>query len=173
MAFIAKLGGQTSVVRITETEKSIYKVVVDGHEFTVDGRRTGRNNYSLLIDNRSFEVDVDVDVDVDATEDEYRVLLDGRTYHISMSDERQVRVGSNQSGIEVSGRQEVKIPMPGKVVTVLVNEGDTVTKGQGLVIVEAMKMENEVRAPSPGTIKEIRVKTGEAVESGQVLVIVE
>ena len=169
MAFIAKLGGQTSVVRITETEKSLYKVVVDGHEFTVDGRRTGRNNYSLLIDNRSFEVDVDVD----AMEDEYRVLLDGRTYHISMSDERQVRVGGRQSGIEVSGRQEVKIPMPGKVVTVLVNEGDTVDKGQGLVIVEAMKMENEVRAPGPGKVAEIRVKTGEAVEAGQVLVIVE
>lgn len=169
MAFIAKLGGQTSVVRITETEKSIYKVVVDGHEFTVDGRRTGRNNYSLLIDNRSFEVDVDVD----ATEDEYRVLLDGRTYHISMSDERQVRVGGRQSGIEVSGRQEVKIPMPGKVVTVLVNDGDTVDRGQGLVIVEAMKMENEVRAPAPGKVKEIRVKAGESVEAGQVLVIVE
>ena len=169
MAFIAKLGGQTSVVRITETEKSLYKVVVDGHEFTVDGRRTGRNNYSLLIDNRSFEVDVDMD----ATEDEYRVLLDGRTYHISMSDERQVRVGGRQSGIEVSGRQEVKIPMPGKVVTVLVNEGDTVDRGQGLVIVEAMKMENEVRAPGPGVVKEIRVKAGESVEAGQVLAIVE
>lgn len=169
MAFIAKLGGQTSVVRITETEKSLYRVVVDGNEFTVDGRRTGRNNYSLLIDNRSFEVDVDVD----ATEDEYRVLLDGRTYHISMSDERQVRVGGRQSGIEVSGRQEVKIPMPGKVVTVLINEGDIVDKGQGLVIVEAMKMENEVRAPGPGKVKEIRVKADEAVEAGQVLVIVE
>ncbi|MDE0354893.1 MAG: biotin/lipoyl-binding protein [Deltaproteobacteria bacterium] len=90
-----------------------------------------------------------------------------------MSDERQVRVGGRQSGIEVSGRQEVKIPMPGKVVAVLVNEGDTVDKGQGLVIVEAMKMENEVRAPSDGEVKEIRVKAGESVESGQVLAIVE
>ena len=167
MAFIAKLGGQTSVVRITETEKSLYKVTVDGHEFMVDGRRTGRNNYSLLIDNRSFEVDVDT------TEDEYRVLMDGRTYRIHMSDERQVRVGGRQSGIEVSGRQEVKIPMPGKVVAVLVNEGDTVAKGQGMVVVEAMKMENEVRAPGDGEVREIRVKTGESVESGQVLAIVE
>ena len=63
--------------------------------------------------------------------------------------------------------------MPGKVVAVLVNEGDTVDKGQGLVIVEAMKMENEVRAPGEGEVKEIRVKVGESVESGQVLVIVE
>ncbi len=167
MAFIATLGGQTSVVRITETEKSVYKVSVDGQEFMVDGRRTGRNNYSLLIDNRSFEVDVDT------TEDEYRVLLDGRTYRISMADERQARVGGRQSGIEVSGRQEIRIPMPGKVVAVLVNEGDTVAKGQGLVIVEAMKMENEVRAPGNGEVKDIRVKVGESVESGQVLVIVE
>ena len=167
MAFIAKLGGQTSVIRITETEKSLYTVGVDGHEFIVDGRRTGRNNYSLLIDNRSFEVDVDT------IDDDYHVLLDGRTYHINMSDERQNRVGSRQSGIEASGRQEVKIPMPGKVVTVLVNEGDTVAKGQGLVIVEAMKMENEVRASGDGEVKEIRVKAGESVESGQVLAIVE
>ena len=63
--------------------------------------------------------------------------------------------------------------MPGKVVAVLVNEGDTVAKGQGLVIVEAMKMENEVRAPGDGEVKELRVKTGESVESGQVLAIVE
>lgn len=167
MAFIAQLGGQTSVVRITETGKSLYKVAVDGHEFMVDGRRTGRNNYSLLIDNRSFEVDVDT------TEDEYRVLLDGRTYRIRMWDERQVRVGAQQSGIEVSGRQEVRIPMPGKVVAVLVNEGDTVAKGQGLVIVEAMKMENEVKAPGDGEVKEIRVKVDESLEAGQVLAIVE
>ena len=63
--------------------------------------------------------------------------------------------------------------MPGKVVAVLVNEGDTVDKGQGLVIVEAMKMENEVRAPNNGEVKEIRVKAGESVEAGQVLAIVE
>lgn len=167
MAFIAKFGGQTSVVRITETRKSLYRVVVDGHEFMVDGRRTGRNNYSLLIDNRSFEVDVDT------TEDEYRVLLDGRTYRIRMSDERQVRVGDRQSGVEVSGRQEIRVPMPGKVVAVLVNEGDTVAKGQGLVIVEAMKMENEIRAPGNGDVREIRVNAGESVEAGQVLAVVE
>ena len=133
----------------------------------VDGRKTGQSNYSLLIDNRSFEVDVDV------TEDEYRVLLDGRLYRIDMADERRMRVGGNQSGVEASGRQEVKVPMPGKVVTLLAAEGDTVEKGQGLVIIEAMKMENEVRSPSNGEVKEIRIKAGELVEAGQVLVVVE
>lgn len=167
MAFIATLGGKTSAVRITEVRKSVYRVVVDGNEFMVDGRKTGRSNYSLLIDNRSFEVDVDV------TEDEYRVLLDGRLYRIDMADERRMRVGGSQSGFQASGRQEIKVPMPGKVVAVLAQEGDTVEKGQGLVIIEAMKMENEVRTPSDGEVKEIRVKTGDSVEAGQVLVVVE
>jgi biotin carboxyl carrier protein len=63
--------------------------------------------------------------------------------------------------------------MPGKVIAVLVAEGDQVEKGQGLVIVEAMKMENEVHSPIAGEIKEIKVKTGETVEGGAVLVIVE
>lgn len=167
MAFIATLGGKTSVVRITEIRKSVYRVVVDGNEFMVDGRRTGRRNYSLLIDNRSFEVDVDV------TEDEYRVLLDGRLYRIGMADERRMRTAGSQSGFQASGRQEIKVPMPGKVVAVLAQEGDRVEKGQGLVIIEAMKMENEVRSPGDGEVKEIRVKTGESVEAGQVLVVVE
>lgn len=167
MAFIAKLGDQTHVVRISEAGKSLYRVVVDGNEFLVDGRKTGRTNYSLLINNRSFEVEVDT------TEDEYRVLIDGRTYHITIADERRMRLGGSQSGIQVSGRQEITVPMPGKVVALLAAEGDLVEKGQGLVIIEAMKMENEVRAPADATVLEIRVKPGDAVEAGQVLIVVE
>jgi pyruvate carboxylase subunit B len=63
--------------------------------------------------------------------------------------------------------------MPGKVIAVLVAEGDSVEKGQGLAIVEAMKMENEVHSPIAGVVKEIRVKPGDTVEGGAVLVIVE
>jgi biotin carboxyl carrier protein len=63
--------------------------------------------------------------------------------------------------------------MPGKIVAVLVSDGDKVEKGQGLVIVEAMKMENEVRCPINGEVREVRVKTGDAVEAGAVLAVVE
>jgi biotin carboxyl carrier protein len=63
--------------------------------------------------------------------------------------------------------------MPGKVIAVLVAEGDKVDKGQGLVIVEAMKMENEVRSPIAGTVKEVRVKAGEPVDGGAALLFVE
>jgi len=167
MAFIAKLGEQTYTVEIEEIGKSVYRVSVDGNEFLVDGKNTGRTNYSLIVDNRSFEIEVD------NTEDEYRVLVDGRNYHVNLVDERRMRVGGAQSGLQLQGRQKVSVPMAGKVTAVLVSEGDLVEKGQGLIIVEAMKMENEVRSPIAGEVKEIKVKAGDAVEGGALLAIVE
>jgi len=167
MAFIAKLGERTYTVEIEEVGKSLYRVAVEGNEFLVDGKKTGLANYSLIVENRSFEVDVDT------SEDEYRVLVDGRSYHIQLVDERRMRLGGLQAGIQLQGRQEVSVPMPGKVIAVLVGEGDRVDKGQGLVIVEAMKMENEVRSPIAGAVKEVRVKPGDALEAGTVLVVVE
>jgi biotin carboxyl carrier protein len=167
MAFIGTLGDQSYNVEIEEIGNSVYRVSVDGQEFVVDGKKTGRTNYSLIVDNRSFEIEVD------NTGDEYRVLVDGRTYHIHLVDERRVRVGGSQAGAQMQGRQNVSVPMPGKVIAVLVSEGDPVEKGQGLIIVEAMKMENEVHSPIAGEIKEIRVKAGDTVEGGAVLLVVE
>ncbi len=167
MAFIAKLGARSYTVEIEEVGRSLYRVAVDGNEFLVDGKKTGLTNYSLIVDNRSFEVDVDI------TEDEYRVLVDGRSYRVELVDERRVRLGGLQSGIQPQGRQRVSVPMPGKVIEVLVGEGDRVEKGQGLVIVEAMKMENEVRSPIAGEVRQVRVKAGDALEAGALLMVVE
>lgn len=167
MAFIARLGERIYNVEIEEIDKSLYRVAVDGNEFLVDGKRTGHSNYSLIIENRSFEVDVDI------AEDEYRILVDGRSYHIHLVDERRVRLGGFQSGVQPQGRQEVWMPMPGKVIAVLVGEGEKVEKGQGLAILEAMKMENEVQSPISGEVKEVKVKAGDSLEAGTVLVVVE
>jgi biotin carboxyl carrier protein len=167
MAFIARLGERMYNVEIEEIDKSLYRVAVDGNEFLVDGKRTGRSDYSLIVENRSFEVDVDI------AEDEYRILVDGRSYHIHLVDERRVRLGGFQSGVQPQGRQEVWMPMPGKVIAVLVGEGEKVEKGQGLAIVEAMKMENEVQSPISGEVKEVKVKAGDSLEAGTVLVVVE
>lgn len=167
MAYIAKLGDQTYTVEIEETGKSVYRVSVDGNEFLVDGKKTGRTNYSLIVDHRSFEIEVD------SSDDEYRVLVDGRNYRIHLVDERRLRVGGSQAGLELQGRQNITVPMPGKVIAVLVAEGDAVERGQGLAIVEAMKMENEVRSPITGVVKEIKAKPGDTVEGGAVLLIVE
>ncbi|MGH7816280.1 MAG: hypothetical protein ACREOR_02730, partial [Candidatus Binatia bacterium] len=110
MAFIGKLGEQSYTVEIEETGKSVYRVSVDGNEFIVDGKKTGRTNYSLIVDNRSFEIEVD------NTDDEYRVLVDGRSYHINLVDERRLRVGASQSDTQLQGRQKISVPMPGKVI---------------------------------------------------------
>jgi biotin carboxyl carrier protein len=167
MAFIAQLGDQSYKVEIEEIGKAVYRVSVDGHEFLVDGKKTGRTNYSLIVDSRSFEVEVD------NQDDEYRVLVDGRNYRVRLTDERRMLAGGGQSVVQLQGRQRVSVPMPGKVIAVLVAEGDKIERGQGLVIVEAMKMENEVHSPLTGEVKEIKVKPGDTVEGGAVLVIVE
>lgn len=167
MGFVARLGERAYTVEIEEIEKSHYQVAVDGNEFLVDGKKTGRTNYSLIVDNRSFEVEVDL------TGDEYRVLVDGRSYHIHLIDERRVRRGSADLGTQLHGVQQVLVPMPGKVIALLVSQDELVERGQGLAIIEAMKMENEVRSPVAGTVKEIRVKPGESVEGGTVLAIVD
>jgi biotin carboxyl carrier protein len=167
MTFVATLGERKYTVEIEEVGKSVYRVSVDGNEFMVDGKKTGRTNFSLIVDNRSFEIEVD------NKDDEYRVLVDGRNYRVNLMDERRVRTSGGAEREGVQGRQTVSVPMPGKVIAILVAEGDVVEKGQGLVIVEAMKMENEVRSPIAGAVKEIRIKQGDTVEGGATLVIVE
>ena len=167
MGFVARLGERTYIIEIEEIEKSQYKIALDGNEFSVDGKKTGRTNYSLIVDHRSFEIEVD------SSGDDYRVLVDGRSYHIDLIDERRVRSGGADFGTQPYGAQRVTVPMPGKIIAVLVSAGDAVERGEGLVIIEAMKMENEVRSPLAGTVREIRVMPGESVEAGTVVVVVE
>jgi biotin carboxyl carrier protein len=167
MTFVATLGERKYTIEIEEIGKSVYRVSVDGNEFMVDGKKTGHTNFSLIVDNRSFEIEVD------HKGDEYRVLVDGRNYRVNLMDERRVRTSGGLEAGGVQGRQTVSVPMPGKIIAVLVAEGDTVEKGQGLVIVEAMKMENEVRSPIAGAVREIKVKHGDTVEGGATLLIVE
>jgi biotin carboxyl carrier protein len=73
----------------------------------------------------------------------------------------------------VAGSPDVRAAMPGKVVAVLVEVGATVERGQGLLVIEAMKMENEIAAPRAGRVASIRVKPGQAVEAGEVLAVIE
>jgi biotin carboxyl carrier protein len=167
MTFVATLGEHSYTVDIEEIGKSVYRVSVDGNEFMVDGKKTGHTNFSLIVDNRSFEIEVD------HKGDEYRVLVDGRNYRVNLMDERRVRTSGGPGSGGLQGRQAVSVPMPGKVIAILVAEGDMVEKGQGLVIVEAMKMENEVRCPIAGQVKELKVKQGETIDGGATLLIVE
>ena len=90
-----------------------------------------------------------------------------------MLDERRARRAAAGAGLGGSGDKEVRSMMPGKVVDVLVGAGDEVEKDQGVLIVEAMKMENEIRAAVAGTVKAVHVTAGQAVESGELLLELE
>lgn len=143
-------------------------VLIDGEAHTVDFRGIdGMSLYSLLIDNLSWEVLVE------RTGDEYRVLIDGELHVVDVQDERTRKLAKVEAkSAAPTGEIAIKAPMPGLVRGVNVNIGDSVAARQGIVILEAMKMENELRAPRAGVVKEIRVKPGDKVEQGQVLVVV-
>ena len=99
------------------------------------------------------------------------VVVDGYGFDVQIRDPRAlVRRGNDAGG---AGRQSVKAPMPGKVVRVLVAVGDSVEAGQGLVVVEAMKMQNELKSPKTGKVAQLATEMGAAVAAGEVLVVVE
>jgi biotin carboxyl carrier protein len=139
--------------------------------FTVDGRlveadaiRISRGAYSILLVGRSLEV---------AAEESSTGLLmreNGREFHVEILDPRSWRRGGG-AGIELEGRQQLIAPMPGKIVRVLVEEGQQVNAGQGLLVIEAMKMQNEIRSPKSGTVEKL-AREGQTVNAGEVLAIV-
>jgi biotin carboxyl carrier protein len=93
-------------------------------------------------------------------------------YEVTLIDPKRLR-GARGAGVEASGRAQVTASMPGKVVRVLVAEGASVEAGDGLIVVEAMKMQNELKSPKAGTVVEVRAEAGATVNAGDVLVVVE
>ncbi|HVH73172.1 MAG TPA: acetyl-CoA carboxylase biotin carboxyl carrier protein subunit, partial [Candidatus Dormibacteraeota bacterium] len=100
-----------------------------------------------------------------------QLQTDGREFMAEVIDPRSWR-GRRHGGAEAEGRQQIAAPMPGKVVRLLVKAGDPVEASQGLLVVEAMKMQNEIRSPKSGTIERVLVAEGQAVNAGEVLLIV-
>jgi biotin carboxyl carrier protein len=101
------------------------------------------------------------------------VLVRGQVARVDVADERRLRLRAGSAGFTAEGKQVINAPMPGKVVKVLVKVGDEVKEGQGLVVVEAMKMENELKSPKAGKVVELLAKEGTTVENNAKLVVVE
>ncbi len=120
--------------------------------------------YSLIVDGQSFEAYVYPE------EGEWQVLMHGTLYNAHVEDEREKRLRAAAGGL-VSERDEflLRAPMPGLVIAIPVTEGQQVTKGEVLVILESMKMQNELKAPRDGTVARPRVAAGDHVEQKQVL----
>jgi biotin carboxyl carrier protein len=146
-----------------------HTIEVNGEPHQVDFTAIDRGTlYSLLLDNRSWQVLVE------RAGDEYRISLDGELYIVSVQDERTRKIQKAlDRAAKDTGEFVLNAPMPGLVRGVPVQTGQEVQKGQGLVILEAMKMENELRAPRAGVVRDIRVKPGDAVELGQALIVIQ
>lgn len=121
--------------------------------------------YSVLMDGRSYEARVE------ERPEGLVVVIDGHRFEIEVHDPRRWFRKSGRGGS--AGPQSVTSPMPGKVVRVLVSAGDSVKAGQGLIVVEAMKMQNEMKAPRDGTVLAICSKEGSTVAAGEVLATIE
>ena len=127
---------------------------------------SGQPVYSLIIGGKSYEAYVYPE------EKDWQVLLRGRQYKAMVEDEREKRLKTAGGARAESGEFHLKAPMPGLVVSIPVAEGQQVQKGQVLVILESMKMQNELKSPRDGTVHRIRVKPGESVEQRQTLLSV-
>jgi biotin carboxyl carrier protein len=163
--FTALVGDAARQLEIVVLGEGRYQVSIDGAARVVDSRPTGAASFSLLIDNAAAEVSVL------ARGDTYAVEVGGQTHRVRLLDARALRAHTRRAGGQ--GNRELRAAMPGKVVAVLVEPGARVERGQGVVVIEAMKMENEIGAPRDGTVVEVRVKPGQAVESGELLAVIE
>lgn len=143
-------------------------VSVDGKVYEIDFESVaGQPVYSLIVNGRSHESYIY------PGDDNWQVLLRGRLYPAVVEDEREKRLRAAAGGnVAETGEFHLRAPMPGLVVTIPVTEGEEVKKGQVILILESMKMQNELKSPRDGTIGRIRVRSGESVEQKQTLLSV-
>jgi biotin carboxyl carrier protein len=146
------------------TEGSRLNAVIDGRSVLADTASVSPGAYSMILDGHSLEVTVEEAIDG------LLVRISGREFRLEITDPRAWRRGRGGS-IELAGRQQVAAPMPGKIVRVLAAMGQRVEAGQGLLVIEAMKMQNEIRSPKSGIVEKI-VREGQTVNAGETLAVV-
>ncbi len=166
MKYEVLLAGKTRVVELARIEDH-WKISLDGKELDASVAEVAPNTFSVLLNGESHQIRVAQRSDGTLT------LHTGLgEYDAEVTDPRVWR-GRRHGALVVEGRQQITAPMPGKVVRVLVSEGDAVEAGQGLLVVEAMKMQNEIRSPKSGKVEKLLAKEGLAVNAGDVLAWVE
>ena len=151
------VNGRSGTIEVEGSRLSYVRedgVAIEG-EFSLEGS-------SVLLNGRSYSVSQGAGKEI---------WVNGRLLSMEVFDPRDLRPGQGASANH--GRQEIAASMPGKVIRVLVAAGDTVEEGQGLVVVEAMKMQNEMKSPKAGRVAEIRARPDATVGAGEILVVVE
>ena len=164
MRYVTRIGDTEFIVEVLANGR----VSVNGKAMDVDFENiSGQPVYSLVIDGKSYEAYVY------EGEDEWQVLLLGQQYPVQVVDEREKRLKAAAGGVVAdSGEFNLKAPMPGLVVSVAVEQDQNVARGDLLIILESMKMQNELRAPRAGKVSRVRVKAGETVEQRQTMLTI-
>jgi biotin carboxyl carrier protein len=163
----------------------LYDVTIDGKNFRLDLTRAN-DRWSCRLDGKELEIDAVIarpdvlslrignlayEIKSERLANDLHLWVGSRRFSVEVRDPRSLR-GRTRAG-EYLGPRKITAPMPGKVVRLLVREGDEVEPGRGIVIVEAMKMQNEIKSPKKGIVGKIIVGEGAAVNAGDVLAIVE
>jgi biotin carboxyl carrier protein len=169
-----EIGGQRRRVELpSEMNAGVMECSVDGRAMSVDVRLLEPGVMSLLV------VSPEAQRSPEAQGRQYRCVLDGdgvviggRRYGFEVEDPRSLQ-GRRGAGAGTEGPRPVKAPMPGRVVRLLVEVGEDVEEGQGVVVIEAMKMQNELKSPKAGRVIRMGAAVGDTVGSGDVLVVVE
>ena len=153
-----------------QSDGSAHVLELGGRQLELDACQVGPGEFHILCGSRSHNVLVE------GSGSEVVVHVDGVAVPVRLLDERQAaRLAATGSGPRrgADGSVSIKAPMPGQVVKCLAQEGETVEVGQGIIVVEAMKMENELRSPVEGTVRKVLVQEGTNVEAGEDLVLIE
>jgi acetyl/propionyl-CoA carboxylase alpha subunit len=165
MKYTAIVQGQTVEIELSRKPRGVIEAEIGGHRYTLEGKAVEPGVYWLVQDNRSLEIGVS------QTVEGFIVSLLGRRIPVEILDTRTALRRAAQHGQD--GVVQIRAPMPGKVIKLLVAEGAEVEPNQGIVVLEAMKMQNEIKSPKKGVVRKLGVKEGAAVNSGDLLATVE
>ena len=183
MAYISSVGDKAFIIDIGENSPQ-REISIDELKFDIDWRQIAPlaadaqkpsnvgGQYSLLIAGKSYEILARRVSKPDVTGYRYEVLVAGQRFEIAVEDERDRALEGSLHSIHKSGEAMVRAPMPGLVLSLPMDAGADVERGQTVVILEAMKMENDLASPITGKVKEIMVSKGQTVNQGDVLVVV-
>jgi len=174
LRYQASIGGVERLVEVTPRGETYRLAIHHGTQVgknpravDVDAVHLAGHAMSLIIDGRSVRCEVEPGKD-----GRVAVLVGDEVHQLEILDERRMRLRRASGKFTLEGPQRIDSPMPGKVVRVLVKQGDQVQEGQGVVVVEAMKMENELKSPKAGVVSELHAQEGQAVEAGARLAVV-
>ena len=162
MHFEATTAGRSARLEVRESQGR-YRVTIGEKTLDLDVVKAGGHAVSVLVDGVSH------DLTLEKTPGGFAVLVRGERFDVELKDAvKGVALGASKH----AGPLKLTAPMPGKIVKVLVSAGDAVEAGRGVLVMEAMKMENELKAARAGTVQEVRVKEGQAVEMGALLLVI-